>query len=104
MLFDFRFVLKGPCYNPMDVLNCLFSRRGYKVNDLPSIFCLFIILPTKRKDKSTDFHNKWNGSLGFLKTRIDLFLSQVQGAPQQRTLPNIHNKDDKWACENNMKI
>ena len=26
-----RFVLKGPCYNPMDVLNCLFARRGYKV-------------------------------------------------------------------------
>jgi len=48
---DGRFVLKGPCYNPMDVLNCLFSRRGYK----------------------------------------------VQGAPQQRTLPNIHNKDDKFA-------
>ena len=23
------------------------------------------------------------------------FLSQVQGSPQQRTLPNIHNKDDK---------
>merc|ERR1719391_125283 len=48
---DGRFVLKGPCYNPMDVLNCLFARRGYK----------------------------------------------VQGQPQQRSLPNIHNKDDKFA-------
>jgi len=48
---DGRFVLKGAGYNPMDVLNCLMSRRGYK----------------------------------------------VQGQPQQRTLPNIHNKDDKFA-------
>ena len=45
----FRFVLKGAAYNPMDVMNCLMIRRGYK----------------------------------------------MQGAPQQRTLPNIHNKDDK---------
>jgi len=48
---DGRFVLKGPCYNPLDVMNCLMTRRGYK----------------------------------------------VQGNPQQRTLPNIHNKDDKFA-------
>jgi len=48
---DGRFVLKGPCYNPMDVINALMTRRGYK----------------------------------------------VQGSPQQRTLPNIHNKDDKFA-------
>merc|ERR1712059_203502 len=48
---DGRFVLKGPGYNPMDVMNCLMTRRGYK----------------------------------------------VQGQPQQRTLPNIHNKDDKFA-------
>merc|ERR1719500_610229 len=46
-----RFVLKGPCYNPMDVINALMTRRGYKVT----------------------------------------------GSPQQRTLPNIHNKDDKFA-------
>ena len=26
-----RFVLKGPCYNPLDVMNCLMTRRGYKV-------------------------------------------------------------------------
>ena len=26
-----RFVLKGPCYNPMDVINALMTRRGYKV-------------------------------------------------------------------------
>ena len=26
-----RFVLKGPSYNPMDVLNCMVKRRGYKV-------------------------------------------------------------------------
>ena len=26
-----RFVLKGAGYNPMDVLNCLMTRRGYKV-------------------------------------------------------------------------
>ena len=26
-----RFVLKGAGYNPMDVLNCLMARRGYKV-------------------------------------------------------------------------
>jgi hypothetical protein len=44
-----RFVLKGSAYNPMDVMNCLIIRRGYK----------------------------------------------MQGDPQQRTLPNIHNKDDK---------
>jgi len=48
---DGRFVLKGAAYNPMDVMNCLMIRRGYK----------------------------------------------MQGAPQQRTLPNIHNKDDKCA-------
>jgi len=48
---DGRFVLKGAGYNPMDVLNCLMTRRGYK----------------------------------------------VQGQPQQRSLPNIHNKDDKFA-------
>ena len=46
---DGRFVLKGAGYNPMDVINCLMVRRGYK----------------------------------------------MQGSPQQRTLPNIHNKDDK---------
>ena len=46
---DGRFVLKGAGYNPMDVINCLMARRGYR----------------------------------------------MQGAPQQRTLPNIHNKDDK---------
>ena len=44
-----RFVLKGAAYNPMDVMNCLMVRRGYK----------------------------------------------IQGEPQQRTLPNIQNKDDK---------
>ena len=27
-----RFVLKGPCYNPLDVMNCLMTRRGYKVS------------------------------------------------------------------------
>jgi len=48
---DGRFVLKGAAYNPMDVMNCLMIRRGYK----------------------------------------------MKGAPQQRTLPNIHNKDDKCA-------
>lgn len=48
---DGRFVLKGASYNPMDVMNCLMTRRGYK----------------------------------------------MMGAPQQRTLPNIHNKDDKVA-------
>jgi len=56
---DGRFVLKGPCYNPLDVMNCLMTRRGYK----------------------------------------------VQGNPQQRTLPNIHNKDDNHLPErptNNM--
>ena len=47
--FTPRFVLKGAAYNPMDVMNCLMIRRGYK----------------------------------------------MQGLPQQRTLPNIHNKDDK---------
>ena len=29
-----RFVLKGPCYNPLDVMNCLMTRRGYKVISL----------------------------------------------------------------------
>merc|ERR1711892_66988 len=48
---DGRFVLKGPSYNPLDVMNCLMTRRGY----------------------------------------------EVEGPPQQRTLPNIHNKDDKFA-------
>ena len=46
---SYRFVLKGAAYNPMDVMNCLMIRRGYK----------------------------------------------MQGDPQQRNLPNIHNKDDK---------
>ena len=45
----FRFVMKGVSNNPLDVMNCLMTRRGYK----------------------------------------------VEGDPQQRTLPNIHNKDDK---------
>ena len=49
----FRFVLKGVSYNPMDVMNCLMIRRGYK----------------------------------------------MQGNPQQRSLPNVHNKDDKWGCD-----
>ena len=49
ILYYFRFVLKGGVYNPIDVMNCLMIRRGYK----------------------------------------------MQGGPQQRTLPNIHNKDDK---------
>ena len=48
-LYYHRFVLKGAVYNPIDVMNCLTIRRGYK----------------------------------------------MQGGPQQRTLPNIHNKDDK---------
>ena len=48
-IFIFRFVLKGASYNPIDVANCLMTRRGYK----------------------------------------------MQGNPQQRSLPNIHNKDDK---------
>jgi len=48
---DGRFVLKGLGYNPLEVINCLMTRRGYR----------------------------------------------VQGQPQQRTLPNIHNKDDKFA-------
>merc|ERR1719397_512514 len=48
---DGRFVLKGVSYNPMDVMNCLMIRRGYK----------------------------------------------MQGNPQQRSLPNVHNKDDKFA-------
>merc|ERR1719244_1362149 len=48
---DGRFVLKGLIYNPIDVMNLLMTRRGYK----------------------------------------------MQGPPQQRTLPNVHNKDDKLA-------
>ena len=44
-----RFVLKGPIYNPMDVMNVLMCRRGYR----------------------------------------------MQGPPQQRTIPNTQNKDDK---------
>jgi len=48
---DGRFVLKGSSYNPLEVMNCLMTRRTYS----------------------------------------------VQGLPQQRTLPNIHNKDDKFA-------
>ena len=71
MLLDFRFVLKGPCYNPMDVLNCLFSRRGYKVNDFASIFCLFYHTPHRKRRQKHRFYNKWNGSIVFLKTRID---------------------------------
>ena len=31
MMMMVRFVLKGAGYNPMDVLNCLMTRRGYKV-------------------------------------------------------------------------
>jgi len=47
---DGRFVLKGPIYNPLDVMNCLMSRRGYR----------------------------------------------MQSEPQQRTIPNTQNKDDKF--------
>merc|ERR1719500_1231451 len=47
---DGRFVLKGPIYNPMDVMNILMCRRGYR----------------------------------------------MQGEPQQRTIPNTQNKDDKF--------
>jgi len=47
---DGRFVLKGPIYNPLDVMNCLMGRRGYR----------------------------------------------VQSEPQQRTIPNTQNKDDKF--------
>ena len=57
LLFLFRFVLKGASYNPMDVMNCLMTRRGYK----------------------------------------------MMGTPQQRTLPNIHNKDDKWDHRRQLK-
>jgi len=51
---DGRFVLKGVNYNPLDVMNVLMMRRGYK----------------------------------------------VEGDPQQRTLPSIHNKDDNYILEN----
>jgi len=47
-------VLKGVNYNPLDVMNVLMSRRGYR----------------------------------------------VEGDPQQRTLPSIHNKDDNYILEN----
>ena len=50
MKFECRFVLKGVNYNPLDVMNVLMLKRGYK----------------------------------------------VEGDPQQRTLPSIHHKDDKW--------
>ena len=33
-----RFVLKGAGYNPMDVLNCLMTRRGYKVATRTTFF------------------------------------------------------------------
>ena len=46
-----RFVLKGPCYNPMDVLNCLFARRGYKV--------FFVILSLSQPPSSS----KWSWSM-----------------------------------------
>lgn len=49
-----RFVLKGVNYNPLDVMNVLMLRRGYK----------------------------------------------VEGDPQQRTLPSIHHKDDKYDDSN----
>lgn len=48
---DGRFVLKGASYNPIEVMNSLIQKRGYK----------------------------------------------MQFTPQQRTLPNINNKDDKFA-------
>ena len=35
----YRFVLKGPCYNPMDVINALMTRRGYKVGLYTVWFC-----------------------------------------------------------------
>ena len=60
-----RFVLKGVNYNPLDVMNCLMSRRGYQVNTTYNSAVLYMC----------------NG--------------QVEGEPQQRTLPNIHNKDEK---------
>jgi len=55
---DGRFVLKGVSYNPLDVMNCLMTRRGYR----------------------------------------------VEGDPQQRTLPNIHNKDDNYLLESHHNL
>ena len=31
----FRFVLKGVSYNPLDVMNCLMTSRGYRVEGEP---------------------------------------------------------------------
>ena len=51
-----RFVLKGPCYNPLDVMNCLMTRRGYKVT---SEFVEYILdLPCKWT-RSKDFTSNW---------------------------------------------
>merc|ERR1719369_1195920 len=48
---DGRFVLKGASYNPIEVMNGLIQKRGYK----------------------------------------------MQFTPQQHFIPNVHNKDDKFA-------
>ena len=44
-----RFVLKGPCYNPMDVINALMTRRGYKV-----LLIMLMIFDDMRMDDDED--------------------------------------------------
>ena len=67
-----RFVLKGPIYNPMDVMNVLMCRRGYR-------WCIGIILSILLSSNNN---------------------VRMQGEPQQRTIPNTQNKDDKWVTSN----
>ena len=105
ILFDFRFVLKGPCYNPMDVLNCLFSRRGYKVNDLPSNFCLFLSYsPQKEKTKAQIFIISEMDHLGFSKQGLTCFYLRCKGRHSRGLCPTSITKTTSGPREIIMKI
>ena len=63
-----RFVLKGAGYNPMDVLNCLMTRRGYKVasntiffkTSFHHLFCTSLLaIPSFQNQLS--YFLKWEG-------------------------------------------
>ena len=91
----------------MDVINALMTRRGYKVLLMLTILLLLLFLllllmlrlqGAANVDNITfyDHIQQMSGKAITWQQLPDAFISyQVQGSPQQRTLPNIHNKDDK---------
>ena len=67
-----RFVLKGAGYNPMDVLNCLMTRRGYKVAS-NTIFL------------KTSFHQGCTNTISFKTSFHHLFCTRLY---QYHLFPN----------------